>query len=211
MRVREEFFACVCVCFSAIAMALGSRFCAAISPNFDSSGCRGNSQTDAWVFGAARQRNTQDLESSLNWTIMSGGHLVSSKTCAGSTGSGALFPESRIACCCPQTLRVSRKWNCTSDLKHSTSRICCRRPIIDKGHVRHNFNVFKHGTFLRMTDYGWQPKRYVKMAVHSGSDSVTDPILVAKRGRNPLWSFFESARYPSPFLTYMLFTAIVTL
>ncbi|CAM6049579.1 unnamed protein product [Sphagnum compactum] len=123
---------------------------------------------------------------------MSGGHLVSSKTCAGSTGSRVLFPESRIACCCPQTLRVSRKWNCTSDLKHSTSRICCRRPIIDKGHVRHNFNVFKHGTFLRMTDYG-QPKRFVKMAVHSGSDSVTDPILVAKRGRNPLWSFFESA------------------
>lgn len=62
-----------------------------------------------------------------------------------------------------------------------------------------------------MTDYGWQPKRCVKMAVHSGSDSVTDPILVTKRGRNPLWSFFESARYPSPFLTYMLFTAIVTL
>jgi hypothetical protein len=26
------------VCFSAIAMELGSRFCAAISPNFDSSG-----------------------------------------------------------------------------------------------------------------------------------------------------------------------------
>ncbi|CAM6028462.1 unnamed protein product [Sphagnum balticum] len=124
---------------------------------------------------------------------MSGGHLVSSKTCAGSTGSRVLFPESRIACCCPQTLRVSRKWNWTSDLKHSTSRFCCRRPIIDKGHVRHNFNVFKHGTFLKMTDYGWQPKRFVKMAVHSGSDSVTDPILVAKRGRNPLWSFFESA------------------
>jgi hypothetical protein len=40
MGVREEFFACVCVCvcFSAIAMSLGSRFCAAISPNFDSSG-----------------------------------------------------------------------------------------------------------------------------------------------------------------------------
>lgn len=29
---------CACVCFFAIAMALGSRFCAAISPNFDSSG-----------------------------------------------------------------------------------------------------------------------------------------------------------------------------
>ncbi|KAH8966574.1 hypothetical protein BDL97_03G032700 [Sphagnum fallax] len=124
---------------------------------------------------------------------MSGGNLISSKTFAGSTGSRVLFPESRIACCCPQTLRVSRKWNCTSDLKHSTSRICCRRPIIDKGHVQYNFNVFKHGTFLRMTDYGWQPKRCVKMAVHSGSDSVTDPILVTKRGRNPLWSFFESA------------------
>ncbi|CAK9269980.1 unnamed protein product [Sphagnum jensenii] len=124
---------------------------------------------------------------------MSGGNLISSKTCAGSTGSRVLFPESQIACCCPQTVRVSRKWNCTSDLKHSTSRICCRRPIIDKGHVQHNFNVFKHGTFLRMTDYGWQPKRCVKMAVHSGSDSVTDPILVTKRGRNPLWSFFESA------------------
>jgi hypothetical protein len=62
-----------------------------------------------------------------------------------------------------------------------------------------------------MVDYEWQRKQFVKMAIHSRSETVTEPMLIVKRGRHPVWTFFESARYPIPFLTYMLFTAIVTL
>ncbi len=83
------------------------------------------------VVWCCKAEKYEDLKSSLNSTIMSDGHLVSSKTYAGSTGNQALFPESQVACCHPWNLRVSRKWNCTGDLKHSTSRICSRRPIID--------------------------------------------------------------------------------